>query len=44
MITEGTIEWGEDHIYTLKQIGEKVRENKRRVYVGFGFGEGVRKS
>ena len=24
-----------DQIFTLKQIGEKVRENKRKVYVGF---------
>ena len=24
-----------DHIFTLKQIGEKAREKKRRVYVGF---------
>ena len=24
-----------DQIFTLKQIGEKAREKKRRVYVGF---------
>ena len=24
-----------DQIFTLKQVGEKARENKRRVYVGF---------
>ena len=24
-----------DHIFTLKQIGEKAREKKHRVYVGF---------
>ena len=24
-----------DQIFTLKQIGEKVREKKHRVYVGF---------
>ena len=28
--------WGcVDQIFTLKQIGEKAREKKRRVYVGF---------
>ena len=26
---------GVDQIFTLKQIGEKAREKKRRVYVGF---------
>ena len=33
-----------DKISTLKQIGEKAREKKRRVYVGgfHIFGEGVR--
>ena len=31
-----------DHIFTLKQIGEKAREKKRRVYVYVSFGEGVR--
>ena len=24
-----------DHIFTLKQIGEKARERKHRVYMGF---------
>ena len=24
-----------DHIFTLKQVGEKARDKKRRVYVGF---------
>ena len=31
-----------DHIFTLKQIGEKAREKKRRVYVYVRFGEGIR--
>ena len=26
-----------NHIFTLKQIGEKAREKKRRVYVGFKY-------
>ena len=32
-----------DQIFTLKQIGEKARGKKRRLYVGFyRFGKGVR--
>ena len=27
--------WCVDQIFTLKQIGEKVKEKKRRAYVGF---------
>ena len=27
--------WFVDQIFTLKQIGEKARDKKRRVYVGF---------
>ena len=31
-----------NQIFTLKQIGEKAREKKRRLYVGFyRFGEGI---
>ena len=31
--------WVEDHIFTLKQIGQKAREKKRRVYVGLKCAE-----
>ena len=38
MMSKGALEWGRgcvDQIFLLKQIGEKAREKKRRVYVGF---------
>ena len=37
-MSKGALEQGEgcvDQIFTLKQIGEKAREKKRRVYVVF---------
>ena len=37
MMSKGALEEGEgvDQIFKLKQIGEKAREKKCRVYVGF---------
>ena len=38
MMSKGFLEqggWCVDHIFTLKQIGERAREKKRRVYLGF---------
>ena len=39
MMSKRVLEQGErgyvDQIFTMKQIGEKAKEKKRRVYVGF---------
>ena len=35
MMSKGTRRGRVDQIFTLKEIGEKAREKKGRVYVGF---------
>ena len=35
ILSKGALEGGVDQVVTLKQIDEKAREKKRKVYVGF---------